>query len=62
GALDNADALSGDARVLLEDSAPALEDIIVDLREVMRNTKEFTRTLADEPQSVIRGKTPTGRQ
>lgn len=57
-----ADALSDDARVLLEDNAPVIEDIIVDIREVMRNMKDFTRTLADEPQSVIRGKTPTGRR
>lgn len=43
-------------------NSPVLEDILLDLREVMRNLDEFSSTLADQPQSIIRGKQEQGRQ
>lgn len=59
--LDNAGVLSAEARSLLEENAPAIEDIIADVGQMVRNLKELTRTLAEEPQAVIRGRTPAGR-
>ena len=59
--LDNGSTMSNDLRQLLEDNQWALEDIIVDVRETMRNLKSFTRTLSEEPQSIIRGKSVKGR-
>ena len=59
--LVNVESISGEARILIEQNGPAIEDIIIDSREMVRNLKEFSRTLADEPQSVVRGKSPEGR-
>lgn len=36
--------------------------MLVDLRESVRHLKEFSRTMADQPESVIRGNTPQGRK
>lgn len=60
--LGNVERFSGDARRLLEENGPTLEDILADTKEMMRDLKEFARTLAEQPQSVLRGKSPTGRQ
>lgn len=60
--LDNATGLTGDARMLLDDNSPALEEIIQDTREAVRYLKEFARVMAEQPQSVLRGRTPTGRK
>ncbi len=59
--LTNVESISGEARVLIERNGPAIEDLILDAREMVRNLKDFTRTLADQPQSVVRGKSPAGR-
>ncbi|MBI5090977.1 MAG: MCE family protein [Candidatus Hydrogenedentes bacterium] len=59
--LDNAKSLSGDAQGLLERSRPNIEDMILDLRETVRNLKSFSATIAEQPQSVVRGKAAQGR-
>jgi ABC-type transporter Mla subunit MlaD len=60
--LDNAEDLSGNARHFLEQNRPAIENLILDLGEAVRNLREFSRTLAEQPSAVIRGATPSGRR
>lgn len=61
-ALDNADGLSGNARDFLDRNRPAIEDIVAELRETLRYLREFSRTMAEQPQSVLRGKAAEGRK
>ncbi len=60
--LNNTEGLTGEALDFLEDNRPAIEDIILDLQLTLRNLNEFSRTLSEQPQAVIRGKTPEGRK
>ena len=60
--LDNAESLSAEAQDLLGDNRAAIEDIVLDLRESIRHLKEFMRTMSEQPQAVIRGKSPEGRK
>ncbi len=46
----------------LERNGPGFEETIATLNNTLRNLEELTRTLADQPQSIIRGKEPVGRQ
>jgi phospholipid/cholesterol/gamma-HCH transport system substrate-binding protein len=61
GTLDHAGGLSGNARDFLEDNRPVIEDIILELRTTLRYLQDFSRTIAEQPESVIRGKAPAGR-
>lgn len=56
------ESLTGSLDGFFGKNEPVLEDILLDLREVMRNLDEFTRTLSNQPQSIIRGKQVQGRQ
>jgi len=47
---------------VLEVNGAVLEDTLRDLSDTMGSLKEVTRTLADQPASIIRGKQPVGRQ
>jgi len=60
--LDNTEAFSGEAKAFLEQNRPALEDMLLDLREAVRQLKLFARIVAEQPESVIRGKAPYGRK
>jgi len=53
--------LSDNARDFLERNRPLVEDVVLDLRESLRYLKDFSRTIAEQPDSVLRGRTPTGR-
>jgi phospholipid/cholesterol/gamma-HCH transport system substrate-binding protein len=46
----------------LERNGPEFDELIVTLNNTLRNLEELTRTLADQPQSLIRGREPVGRQ
>ncbi len=59
--LDNAKGLSAEAQVLLQDTRPYLEDIILDLRETARLAREFARDVTEQPQAIVRGRKPQGR-
>ncbi len=59
--LDNAQNLTGDAATFVKKSRPAIEEIILDLRETVWHMKSFARTIQEQPESVIRGATPKGR-
>lgn len=56
------ESLTGSLDGFFGKNEPVLEDILLDLREVMRNLDEFSRTLSEQPQSIIRGKQVQGRQ
>ncbi|GMV91845.1 MAG: hypothetical protein AMXMBFR82_16230 [Candidatus Hydrogenedentota bacterium] len=60
--LDHAASLSGEANGALVDNRPVLEDTLIDLRETVRYLRDFSRTISEEPQSVIRGSGPQGRK
>lgn len=59
--LDNAASLSNEAQEMLKNNRPVVEDAILDVRDTVRNLKEFSRTIAEQPDSVIRGQEPQGR-
>jgi ABC-type transporter Mla subunit MlaD len=46
----------------LERNGPAFDDTMTTLNSTLRNLEELTRALADQPQSIIRGREPVGRQ
>ncbi len=60
--LANAESLSGNTKDFIARSRRPLEDMVADLREGVRDLKRFARILAEEPQALIRGRSPTGRR
>lgn len=60
--LTNADGLTGTARDFVEDNRPVIEDVLADLGETVGYLKTFSRTMAEQPQAVIRGKEAEGRK
>ena len=61
-ALNNAEGLSAEAQAMIRENRPQIEDLIADIQETILYVKEFSRVLAEQPQSVLRGKKPYGRQ
>ncbi len=59
--LDSLEKVGGTADHLVDREAPAIEEIVRNLREVTRNLREFSRILAEQPQALIRGARPQGR-
>jgi ABC-type transporter Mla subunit MlaD len=47
---------------LMEDQRPALEEVLANLQQTTRNLREFSRILAEQPESLVRGKSSQGRQ
>jgi len=62
GLLNNTEALTGEAYDFIQDNRPALEELLLDLQDTLKNLKAFTRVLAEQPQSILRGKNPQGRE
>ena len=54
--------LGGNSSDMLDDQRPTIEEILVNLQETTRNLREFSRTLADQPDALIRGKGKQGRK
>jgi len=54
--------LVGSLQGLLQRNGPEFDELLATLNNTMRNIEELTRTLADQPHSLIRGKEPVGRQ
>ena len=61
GTLVNTEGLSGEAWDFLEQNRDTIEDLVSDLRDTVRNLREFTRVLAEQPNAVLRGRAPQGR-
>lgn len=47
---------------LVDDQRPTIEEILLNLQETTRNLREFSRTLAERPESILRGKGSQGRK
>jgi phospholipid/cholesterol/gamma-HCH transport system substrate-binding protein len=60
--LDNSRQLTGTAGAALNDYRPVIEDTLIDLKQTVRHLRDFSETIAKEPQSVIRGANPPGRR
>jgi phospholipid/cholesterol/gamma-HCH transport system substrate-binding protein len=61
-ALASASKAGGSAAAFIEKARPALEEIILDIRETVWHLKGFARTIEEQPESVLRGATPQGRK
>ena len=59
--LQNTSGMTETAREMIEQNRPALEQSILDVQQTIRYLKTFSRTMAEEPYAVIRGKQPVGR-
>ncbi|HRI87355.1 MAG TPA: MlaD family protein [Candidatus Hydrogenedentes bacterium] len=46
----------------IEDNRPAIEETIIDLRDTVGNLKTFSRNLAEQPESVLWGKSQKERK
>ncbi len=53
--------VSGNTNQLVEDRGPTLEQILQNLESTTRSLKQFSRSLAEQPNVVIRGAKPKGR-
>ncbi len=53
--------VSGNTNDLVEDQGPTLERILQNLESTTRSLKQFSRSLAEQPNVVIRGAKPKGR-
>jgi ABC-type transporter Mla subunit MlaD len=62
GVLDNADGAVTGAGAAIDSARPQVEDILIELQETVRNINTFSRTLAEQPDAVIRGRQPQGRR
>ena len=54
--------LGGNSSDMLDDQRPTIEEILGNLQETTRNLREFSRTLADQPDALVRGKGKQGRK
>ena len=54
--------LGGNSSDMLDDQRPTIEEILVNLQETTRNLREFSRTLAEQPDALVRGKGKQGRK
>ena len=59
--LAHASGLTGSARAVIEENRLNLEQTITDIRHTVRYLRSFSRTMAEEPHAVIRGKKTVGR-
>ncbi|HOJ34630.1 MAG TPA: MlaD family protein [Candidatus Hydrogenedentes bacterium] len=60
--LTNASEASADMRDILQENKPRIEDIIAELREAARYARGFAHEIMEQPQSLIRGVKPQGRE
>jgi len=59
--LANTESMTGEADDFLKDNRPAIEAMVKELRGTLQNMDDLLRTLAEQPQSIIRGRQPQGR-
>jgi phospholipid/cholesterol/gamma-HCH transport system substrate-binding protein len=57
--LENVGANADD---LMDDQRPVLEEILANLQQTTRNLQRLSQTLADRPESLVRGKGSQGRK
>jgi phospholipid/cholesterol/gamma-HCH transport system substrate-binding protein len=54
--------VSGNSSDLVEQHRPTLEQILVNLESTTRSLKRFSRALAEQPNALVRGAKPQGRE
>jgi len=54
--------LTGEVRKLIEDNRSVIDDILLDLRDAIRYLKDFGRTISEQPESLLTGHVPRGRE
>ncbi len=54
-------ALVASLQEIMERNSPEFDELFSTLNDTLRNLEELTRMLADQPQSIIRGREPVGR-
>ena len=54
--------VGGNTSDLVERQRPTIDEILLNLQETTRNLKEFSRTLSERPEAIIRGKGSQGRK
>lgn len=62
GLIARLDTLTGSLQGMVDANDENIETVLQDLSETMRNFREISQTLADQPQALIRGREPVGRQ
>ncbi len=55
------ESLGGNASNLVDSQRPTLEQILLNLEATTRNLKQFSQTLAERPNALVRGTEPGGR-
>ncbi|HEO70505.1 MAG TPA: MCE family protein [Candidatus Hydrogenedentes bacterium] len=60
--LDNAEGMTDELKDAIAANRPLLDDLLLDLRETVQNLKAFARVVAEQPEAVLRGRTPGGRR
>ena len=55
------EGLGGNAGHLANEHGPTLEQILLNLEATTRNLKQFSQTLAEQPNALVRGTKPQGR-
>ena len=55
------ESLGGNASGLVDSQRPTLEQILLNLEATTRNLKQFSQTLAEQPNALVRGTEPSGR-
>jgi len=60
--LQHLEDVGGNASDLIDDQRLTIEEILLNLQETTRNLRELSRTLAYQPDALIRGAKPQGRK
>jgi phospholipid/cholesterol/gamma-HCH transport system substrate-binding protein len=60
--LRHLEVVGGSTSDLIDSQRPTIEEILANLEETTRNLKVLSRTLADQPQALVRGAKPQGRK
>jgi phospholipid/cholesterol/gamma-HCH transport system substrate-binding protein len=60
--LQHLEVVGGSTSDLIDSQRPTIEEILANLEETTRNLKVLSRTLADQPQALVRGAKPQGRK
>lgn len=60
--LENTENLTGEAADMLQSNRNEIDHLISDLSEMTRHLSEFTKTLREHPDAIIKGKQQEGRR
>jgi len=58
----NVDNLSSEAKTWMNKNRRNIDELILDIKETIRNLRLLSQTLAEQPQSILTGKIPGGKK